>query len=126
VSEQVETNAEIARRGFAAIANGDFDAITDLLDPDVKWHGGDPTAEGACQNSRQALEFMRQAHSRGAIAELVDVIDAGDQVVVILRPNAAGSGEADLRANLTTFRNGKVVEMVAYASPDEALAALRG
>jgi hypothetical protein len=35
---------------------------------------------------------------------LVDVIDAGDQVVVVLRPPGEPS---ELRADLTTFRDGK-------------------
>ncbi|MBV9424883.1 MAG: nuclear transport factor 2 family protein [Solirubrobacterales bacterium] len=57
-------NIEIARRGYAAAARGDLDAIRDLLDPNVKWHGGDPTAPGACRNRDEAFQFMRQAHGR--------------------------------------------------------------
>jgi ketosteroid isomerase-like protein len=114
-------NVEIARRAFAAIAGGDVDAVRDLLHPDVRWHGGDPTAPGACRNRDQALVFMRRAHERGSIGELVDVIDAGDdQIVVVMRPPGAGS---ELRANVTTFRNEAVVEIVAYESPEAALAA---
>ena len=56
------------------------------------------------------------------LAELVDVIDLGDRVVVVIRPpDAAEPGE--LRANLTTFRDGKVTEMVAFESPEAAIAA---
>jgi hypothetical protein len=46
-------------------------------------------------------------------------------VVVIMRPSGAGEDDPHLRANVTTFRDGKVVEMVAYESPDEALAAVQ-
>ena len=95
-----------------------------MLAPDVKWHGGDPTAEGSCQNRTQALDFMRRAIEARAIGELVDVIDSGDKVVVILRPAAASAEPGSLVANVTTFRDGKVVEMVHYADPDEALAAV--
>jgi ketosteroid isomerase-like protein len=98
---------------------GDLDAIWELLDPDVKWHGGDPSAEGACRNREQALEFMRRARSRNPMGELVDVIDAGEQVIVVIRP-ASG---AELTANLTTFRDGKVIEMVSYETPEDALTA---
>ena len=105
---------------------GDLDAIGDLLDPNVKWHGGDPSASGACGNRDEALAFMDRAMRRGAVGELVDVIDAGEQVVVVMRPVSPDGEEAELRANLTTFRNGKVVEMVAYESPRDALAAARG
>lgn len=98
---------------------GDLDAIGELLDPEVKWHGGDPSAEGACRNREEALAFMRRARNRNPIGELVDVIDAGDRVVVVIRP-ARG---AKLRANLTTFRDGKVIEMISYATPEDAFAA---
>ena len=98
---------------------GDLDAIGELLDPEVKWHGGDPSAEGACRNRDEALAFMRRARSRNPMGELVDVIDAGDRVVVVIRPHE----QAKLRANLTTFRDGKVIEMVAFETPEDALTA---
>jgi ketosteroid isomerase-like protein len=118
-------NVEVVRRGYEAVARGDIEAIRELLDPAVKWHGGDPSAPGACQNSDEVVAFMRAAAHRGGVGELVDVIDAGSKVVVILRPRSAEGEEGELRANLTTFRDGKVVEMVAYASPEEALGAAR-
>lgn len=118
-SAMAQSNVEIARRGFEAVMRGDLDGIADLLDPEVKWHGGDPSAEGACRNREEALAFMRRARSRNPMGELVDAIDAGERVVVVIRP----AGGAQLRANLTTFRDGKVIEMVAYATPEDALAA---
>lgn len=118
-----ESNVDIARRGFDAVMRGDLDAIGELLAPDVKWHGGDPSAEGACRNREEALAFMRRARRRGSIGKLVDVVDAGDRVVVIVAPASQRGEQAELRANLTTFRMGKVVEMVAYQTPEEALAA---
>jgi len=114
-------NVELARRGFVAAARGDFAAIGELLAPDVKWHGGDPSAVDACHNRDQALHFMRQAIDRGRLGELVDVVDAGEKVVVVMRPQ--GPGTPELRANVTTFRDGKVVEIVAHDSPESALAA---
>jgi ketosteroid isomerase-like protein len=114
------SNVEIARRGFAAVLSGDFDAVTEFLDPDVKWHGGDENGAGACRNRDEALEVIRRASDQGFAADLVSVIGAGDQVVVILRP--AGSGRTV--ANLTTFRDGRAVEMVHYPDPDDALAAV--
>ncbi len=118
-----ENNVELARRGYEAALRGDLDAIREFLAPDVKWHGGDPSAPGACHNREQALEFMRQARSRGRVGELVDVVDAGDKVVVIMRPPADNGAPAALSANVTTFRDGKAVEMVHYPNPEDALAA---
>jgi ketosteroid isomerase-like protein len=118
-----ESNVELARRGFDAALHGDLDAIGELLDPEVSWHGGDPSAPGSCHNRIEALAFMRQsAVIRGGGFELVDVIGAGDKVVVIMRP-PSGDERAPAVANLTTFRDGKVIEMVHYPNPDEALAA---
>jgi ketosteroid isomerase-like protein len=101
---------------------GDFEAVGELLDPDVKWHGGDPNAEYACHNRKQALQFMLQARARQPQAEVVEMIEAGDKVVVILQ-RIDDDGEPELVANLTTFRDGKVVEMVHYQNPADARAA---
>lgn len=118
-----ETNAQLARRGYEAALRGDLEAVREFLDPEVKWHGGDPAASGACQNREQALEFMRAARIRGGLGELVEVIDAGDKVVVIMRPRSNDGSQAALTANLTTFCDGKAIEMVHYPSPEDALAA---
>lgn len=115
-------NVELARRGFEAVLNGDLDAVRDFLDPDVSWHGGDPSADGACHGHEEALEFMRRAVSR-RIGELIDVVDAGDQVVVIMRASSDDGEPVALSANLTTFRDGRAIEMVHYPSPEDALTA---
>jgi ketosteroid isomerase-like protein len=118
-------NADTARAGFEAIARGDFDAVNEFLDPEVKWHGGSP-ADG-CQNRKQALAWIRGRGGRGAgsLPELVDVVAAGDRVAVIMQPAPTGGDQQPRRtANLATFRDGKVVEMVQYADAAEALAAL--
>ncbi|MGD9734018.1 MAG: nuclear transport factor 2 family protein [Solirubrobacterales bacterium] len=108
-----ETNAELARRGYEAVMRGELEPIADLLAADVEWHGGDPSAPGACNGRGQALAFMRRAIENRAVGELVDVIDAGENVVIILRPPSPEEGtEAEPVANLTTFRDGKMVEMV--------------
>jgi len=117
-----ESNVELARRGYEAVLRGDLDTLEQILDPDVKWHGGDP--RDGCQNRKQTVAFMRKNWMRrgGPPGEVVDMIDAGDKVVVIMR-RAVEGGETELVANLTTFRDGKVVEMVHYANPDDARAA---
>jgi ketosteroid isomerase-like protein len=117
-----ELNVELARRGYEAAMRGELEAIGELLDPDVKWHGGDPDDPGACHDRGEALAVMRRARGRGGIGELVELIDAGDKVVVIMR--LVGDGQrGELTANVTTFRDGRVVEMVHYPDPDDARAA---
>lgn len=116
-------NVELARRGYEAVLRGDLDQIAAVLAPDVRWHGGDPHAEGACRNSGEVLAFMRAARARGPLGELVEIVDAGDQVVVIMRPRDARGIPGQPVANLTTIRDGRVVEMVHYPDPADALAA---
>jgi hypothetical protein len=53
----------------------------------------------------------------------VDIVDAGEKVVVIIQPPASGDEPAALSANLTTFRDGKAIEMVHYPNPKDALVA---
>ena len=117
-----ETNVELARRGYEAIMRGDLDAIGELLDPDVKWHGGNPS--DGCQNRKQTLRWMREGLTRRGTppAELIEIVDAGDKIVAIMR-RTGENGEPELIANLTTFRDGKVIEMVHYPNPADALAA---
>jgi ketosteroid isomerase-like protein len=119
-----ETNAELARRGFEAARRGDLETIAGMLAPDVRWHGGDPSAPEACRDRKEALEVMRRAGGEDGLGELVDVVEAGEKVVVIMRPASAENGEpGGLVANLTTFRDGKAIEMVHYPNPEDALAA---
>jgi uncharacterized protein len=117
-------NVELVRRGYEAVQRGDLDAIGEILDEDVIWHAGEPTAEYACHNRQQALAFMRKNWMRRGAppGEVVELLDAGDKVVVIIR-RTGDDGEPELVANLTTFRDGKVIEMVHYPNPDDARAA---
>lgn len=116
------SNVELARRGWEAAQRGDLDAMAELLDPEVRWHGGDPSDPASCHNRTEALEFIRQAQRRGPVGELVDVLGAGEKVVVITR-RVSEEGDPVESANLTTFRDGKAIEMVHYANPDDARAA---
>jgi ketosteroid isomerase-like protein len=123
----VESNVEIARRGFEAVVAGDLAAVGEILDPDVQWHGSEGPGPWGCHDRDEALGFIRAATARGAIGELVDVIGAGDQVVVVMRPpRDPEAGDPELRANLATFQAGRVVRMVAYETPEAALAAAGG
>ena len=117
-----ETNAEKARRGFEAALRGDLAALGAILDADVKWHGGDPSGPGACHSRPEALAFMRKSDViRGGRFELVDVVAVGDKVVVSMRPPSDSGDPLPPVANLITFRDGKVVEMVHYPDANDAL-----
>jgi ketosteroid isomerase-like protein len=115
-------NVELARRGFEALKRGDLSEVDALFDENVKWHRGDPDAIGACRTRAEAAAFIRRPE-RSDPGELVDVLDAGDRVVVILKPPASEADLEPLRAQITTFRDGKVVEKIGYDTVEEALRA---
>ena len=118
------TNVQLARQAYEAVARGDLHGLRAFLDPDVKWHGGDPSAAGSCHTREQALQYVRDARLRRSVGELVEVVDAGgDKVVVILRPASGTGTRVGLTANVTTFRDGKAIEIVHYPNPDDALSA---
>lgn len=122
------SNVELARQGFEAVARGDLEALAVILDPEVQGHGNEGSGADSCHDRGEALEFIRQTLRRGGVGQLVDVIAASDNdvVVVMRRDGPPGSDESALRANRATFREGKVVRMVAFDAPGFALAAAPG
>jgi hypothetical protein len=119
-------DVELLRRAWEAFSRGDLDAATEVMDPQVRWHGaGEPDAEGACHNREEALAFIRRALDDGVTAEALDFRDAGDRVVVIVHTHAPPEWEQspEPHGELVTVRDGKVTEIVVYPTVDEALAA---
>jgi ketosteroid isomerase-like protein len=123
-----ESNVELVRRGFDAAARGDIDAISGLLDADVRWHGAGDDQDG-CHNRREALQFMRRALAEGVNVELLDAREArADRVLVILQRNLPRdddmSGERpEPHGEILSFRDGKITEMVVYPAAQEAVSA---
>lgn len=125
MGRMAESNADLVRRGWDAALRGDLDTVASMLAAGVSWHGGNPADPGSCHNRSEALRYMRRARRQGPLPEVTDVVEVGDKVVVTLRRPGAGGEEPTLVANVTTIREGKVVEMVHFESPAEALAAAR-
>jgi hypothetical protein len=93
---------------------------------EVRWYGaGEGEEPDGCHNRDEAVAFIRLALADGVTAELLDIRDAGDRVVLIFqRHQPPDWGERpEPHGELVTVRDGKVVEMVVYPTVDEALAA---
>lgn len=118
--------ADRVRSGFDAASRGDLDSIAALLSPDVSWHGaGDD--QGGCRNREQTLRWMREAIDRGIGVELLDARELpGDRVLVVLQRNPdPGSAETpEPHAQIVSFREGLITEMVVYPTAGEAFAAV--
>ena len=99
-----ESNLERVRRGFEAARRGNLDALRELLDPDVTWHGAEGLTADSCHGREDVLRFIENAARRGAIGELVDVVAAGEDVVVVMRPQPPEDGsQAPLRRTSRAF-----------------------
>ena len=120
------SDVELLRRAWAAFARGDVEAATEALDPHVRWYAaGEPDGEGSCANREDAAAFLRRALADGVTADLLDVRNAGDRLVAVIHTHAPPEWERspDPHGEIITIRDGKVTEMVIYATVEDALAA---
>ena len=121
----------LARHGyeyFNRTGGPDFD----LLDPDIEWTEGadvpEPQVYHGHDGVRRQQELFRQAWESFHM-EPEEVIQTGEDLVVIVRIRARGKGSgADVEARLAhvwTIRNGKAVRFEVYANPEKALEAVK-
>lgn len=118
-----ETKAELVRQGFEAAARGDVGAVAALLDADVYWgaEGG-----GGCRNREQALRWMSDGIARGIEMRLLETRELPDGRVLVLLQRSAADGETEPplpHAQIVSFGDGKIAEMLVYPTAEEALVA---
>lgn len=117
---------ESVRAGLDAWRRGDLSALEDLLDPGVDllgWKAG----EWDCHNRADVLQLLRERYEQGFARGDLELIDAGDDVLItVSRPSEVGGpGWPDETATVITFRDGKAVHMRQYQTRDDALAAVK-
>jgi ketosteroid isomerase-like protein len=111
-----------------AIRRGDMDCLAARLAPDVVHQG--VRADDVCRGRDAVLERMRSHSAQPPEVSAIELIDAGDQVVLSVRaPEVGVSLEDDGPARgqatiLFTLRDGMIVHMQDYVSRAEALAAI--
>jgi len=117
---------EKARTGLEEWQRGGVNALPPLLDPEVELRWWEP-GEWDCHGREAVLGLLRDRVSGGAGAVVVELIDAGDDAIVVTRTATVADGPAaGLRpATLITFRDGKAVTMRQFRDRSEALAAAR-
>jgi uncharacterized protein len=125
-----QENVEIVRAMLNAFNRGDFEASLQFLDEGVEWHDPpDVPDAGVHRGPEEVRRWM--ARWLGAwesyTAEAEELIDAGDQVVVVHHERGRGKGsgaEVEHRsANLFDLRNEKVVRRRPFPGRSEALEA---
>lgn len=124
------SNLELLRERMTRAVD-DPDAFFEILDPDVEWDVTDTSSPMA--GVYHGLEAVREFYRRWAGAfsdwnyEVERLIETGDQVVAFVREYGHGRGsgaEVEMRrANVWTFRDGKVVHYRSFSTREAALEA---
>jgi ketosteroid isomerase-like protein len=125
-------NVELARRGYEAFNRGDFQAMIADLAPDFEYvsTGVNPDAERVYRGPDEYRRFQEGFWGEfdDPRAEVHELIDAGDQVLVSLTFRGRGkqSGVETTRNAWTvwTLRDGKATRGQGFASRAEALEAV--
>jgi ketosteroid isomerase-like protein len=122
-------NVEIVRRTFERMAVG-WEALVAILDPAVEWDSTQRLPDGKVVRGIEAA--TRSARSwLGAFEdysrEVEELIDAGDNVVSVVRVWGKGKGSGapveGRIAQVWTFRDGKVVRYREFPDRAQALKA---
>lgn len=131
-----QDSVELVLRGYRAFLAGDFEAIFEMLDPDVEWHGLDGESwDGAGREN--VLEVLAERLQDGFRLELERCIGVGEQVVVSFRASGVEKDVDDPRplqtrryftvgrySGIVTTRNGRVVHVQDYPHLGAALEAV--
>ena len=127
-----QENVEIVKRAGESLERRDWQAGTDLFDPNVELHG---TVGGLEEGKilRGLSEIVRAFDTENDEVwedhriEPQEFIDAGDRVVVLQREYQRSKSGAELvidTATVLDLRDGRIVRMQGYMNPAEALAAV--
>ena len=126
-----QENVEIVRQYFAAHDRGGLDALAEFWHRDINWRA----AEGALDDVglMEGPDALRHHYEQwadmfdGVRAEVEELVDAGDQVVAVLRAIGRmkeSEAEVDLRyAIVFSIRDGRIDAGREYLTREEALEA---
>lgn len=121
-----QQNIELVKAGFDAHSRGDLDALVEFYDPDVVFE----TLLLGTHRGSEAIRLMHAENQRtlaGYDVVPVELIDADDKVVAVVRMLGAGA-VSDIAldegfAFVFTIKDDRCVREQAFRNREEALAA---
>jgi ketosteroid isomerase-like protein len=123
-----EENVDVVRRAWEASTRRDNEAVFRLYDPEVEIHDVfyDRTYHGLDGVRDYFHEWVSTFDEWGA--EVEEWIDAGDDVIAVLRSHGRGKRSGvpveERQSHVWTLRHGKLWRLRIYASKDKALKAV--
>jgi ketosteroid isomerase-like protein len=120
---------QIARAAFSALEAGDTASVLDLVATDLEWTFLDPTdpdpQPAVCHGRGQLAYWLERDSGWRLRAELVEVIAAGDKVLVVTKSPGIDQRRArstgDRNFHVLTIRDGKIAALRACRDRNEAL-----
>jgi ketosteroid isomerase-like protein len=126
-----EENMELLRRYIAAGERDGVEGLAELWHPDINWRAAEGAIDdvGLMEGPDAIRDYLRQWEETfdKSRVEVEELIDAGDQVVAVLRGIGRmkdSDAEIDLRyAIVFTIRDGRIVAGREYFTREQALEA---
>jgi ketosteroid isomerase-like protein len=125
-------NSALVKRGYEAWNRGDVEGVVAFLDPEIEWRGYTHIPESGTLQGRDDvkmwLERFLDAWEELNI-EVTELIEAGDEVVALVRFRGSGKGsgvpvEGGTDAHVWTVRDGRIAAVTLYQGTQEALDAI--
>src|SRR6266567_8893272 len=123
----VETEA--LRKAYAAFNRNDIAATVEALDPQIEWtEPAEFPGSGTYHGHDGVMTYLSQSRANWAegSSEPEQFIVAGDKIIVFVHARARLKGSTERNevrlADVFTFRNGKAIQMRAFADRRHALA----
>jgi len=113
---------EKAGAGLQDWQDGDLTALEELLDPNVELLWWEP-GEWDCHSRDDVLCLLAQRRREGVNRAKVELIDAGEDVLVSVSHTVDRPDWPDEPTTVIRFRDGKAIEMRQFKSREEALTA---
>ena len=128
LASQLAAETEALRNAYAAFNRNDIADTVEALDPQIEWTEPAEFPGGGTYHGHEGVKgYLSQ--SRAAWAEVSSeperFIVAGDKIIVFVHARVRPKGSTDWQetrlADVFTFRNGKAIQMRAFADRRQAL-----
>jgi ketosteroid isomerase-like protein len=126
-----QENVEKIRAGYAAFARRDLDAALADVDPEIEWQQSSAFPDARTFHGHEGVrQFFKQVFEIFDESDFIleEIIDLGDQVVVVHRFVGRGQGSRIpvevIETSVWTLREGKAIRQEAFATKAEALEAV--
>jgi uncharacterized protein len=127
-TQELERTITALRGAYAAFNRGDIDAAVVPLDEHIEWSEPTEFPGGGTYHGREgARRYLSQSQASLAegTSEPVQFISAGNRIVVFVHAHVRPQGSREWHdidlANVYTIRDGRIVQMRAFANRQEAL-----